>query len=149
MSALAPSRWADAQTQLRLEAGADQLIAAEHVTRGLAVQDAAEHRLVKAELLLYRLRGQSHLPADLPLAGGDAAGNDTELDAIRLIQRQPIEPLRREILAACPGLPEFLDRCCLVQCHSLSPVALPAQLSMSTLTRYVLRITYCRDPELS
>ena len=68
---LAAQRLTDPQAQLRLEARPDQLVAAEHVAGRAAVQDAAEHRLVEAELLLDRLRGQADLPADLPLARGD------------------------------------------------------------------------------
>ena len=69
---LAAQRLTDPQAQLRLEARPDQLVAAEHVPRRPAFQDAAEHRLVEAELLLDRHRRQPHLPADLPLARGDA-----------------------------------------------------------------------------
>ena len=74
----------DPQAQFRLEARPDQLVAAEHVARRPAFQDAAEHRLMEAELLLDRHRRQPHLPADLPLARGDATRDDAELDAVGL-----------------------------------------------------------------
>ena len=48
--------------------GRDQVAGCKDMAGWLAVQDAAEHRLVEAELLLDGRRGQADLPADLPLA---------------------------------------------------------------------------------
>ena len=119
---LAAQRLTDPQAQFRLEARPDQFVAAEHVPGRPAVQDAAEHRLVEAELLLDRRRGQPHLPADLPLARGDAARDDAELDAIRLIERQAIEPLRREnTRRARAPFQKLLDRGLFVERHRCPP----------------------------
>ena len=63
------------------------------------VQDAAENRLVKAELLLDRFGGQPYLPADLLFARGAAACDYSQLDAICFVQRQAVEPFGREVLA--------------------------------------------------
>jgi hypothetical protein len=112
---------ADAQAQFRFEARPYQLIAAERVAGRHAVQDAAEHRLVEAELLLDRRRGQAHLPADLPLARRHPPRDHAKLDAVRLVQRQPVEPLRRKIFAARTRVPEFLDRGLFVERHRASP----------------------------
>ena len=91
-----------------------------------AVQDAAEHRLMEAELLLDRHGGQPHLPADLPLARGAATRDDAELDAIGLVERQAIEPLAGKILAARPRGPETRRSRPVRRTPSLSPGVIAA-----------------------
>jgi hypothetical protein len=83
----------------------------------LAFQDAAEHRLVEAELFLDRLGGQADLPADMAFTLCAASVDQAELDAIRLVERQAIEPFRREIYAALACGPETVDRGLFVECH--------------------------------
>jgi hypothetical protein len=86
----------------------------------LGFQDAGEYRLMKSELLLDRFRGQTDLPADLALAGGDPAVDQRKLDSIRFIQRKPVDiGLREELTAGACG-PEMLDRGCKFDAHRQS-----------------------------
>ena len=68
----------------------DQLRRAKDVTAWTRLENAAEDRLEKTELLLNGLRRQSDLPADMTLTGGAAPLDQRQLDAIGLIERQPI-----------------------------------------------------------
>src|SRR5918999_2245293 len=95
----------------------DQFGSAENVAGLLSFQNAAKHRLMKAELFLNYLRGQPDLPADMALAGGDPTVDQGELDAISIIQRKPVEIGIREELATRACDPEILDRSCKVHRH--------------------------------
>src|SRR5262245_55023733 len=80
-------------------------------------QDATEHRLVKAKLLLDCLRGQTNLPTHVVLAAGDPAVDKGELDAMGIIYRKPVAIGMREELPALAGRPEVLNRSCKIDSH--------------------------------
>src|SRR3954465_1055680 len=96
-------------TEFGLETGGDQLGLPKYVAARLRLKDAAEDRLEKSELLLDGFRGEPDLPADMALAGGNAALDECELDAVGLIKREPVEIGLREKLAAAPLDPEIVD----------------------------------------
>ena len=86
----------------------DQFGSAEHVAGRLGLQDAAEHRLVKAELLLDGYCREPDLPTNMALTRRDTALDERKLNAIGVIERQPVEIGSREELAALTGDPEIL-----------------------------------------
>ena len=75
---------------------------------------------MKAQLLLDRFGGESDLPTDLPLALCTAAIDQRQLNAVRLVQTQPVEIAGREILAAAARRPEFLYRTRQIDRHGRS-----------------------------
>ncbi len=70
------------------------------------LEEAAENRLVHAELLLDGGGGEADLPADAALARGLAQRHEPELDLVRLVERELAAPRRREVDAALVLLPE-------------------------------------------
>src|SRR4029077_1435403 len=76
--------------ELGLEAWPDQLAGREDMASPPGLQNATEAGLVKSELLLDCLGGKAALPADLPLACRATAIDQRQLDAVRLVQTQPI-----------------------------------------------------------
>src|SRR5262245_16913654 len=84
---------------------------------GASFQDATEHRLVKAKLLLDCLRGQTNLPTHVVLAAGDPAVDKGELDAMGIIYRKAVAIGMREELPALAGRPEVLNRSCKIDGH--------------------------------
>ena len=84
-------------------------------------QDAAEHRLVEAELLLDRPGGQADLPADLPFTRGAAAVDKAELDPIGFVERDAIEPFGWEKHTTLACGPEAVDRGLLIERHHWIP----------------------------
>ena len=116
---LAGERRRQPDAHLGLAAGADQFVAPVGVPGPPQplLHQAAEDRLVEAELPPRLRRSLRHLPADLPLARRDAARDDPELDAVRLIEVEAVAPVLREVLAAAARLPEAVDRRPLVERH--------------------------------
>ena len=55
------------------------------------LEDAAKAGLMKAELLLDRFGSQTDPPADLPLSCRTTAVDQRQLDAVSLVQAQPVE----------------------------------------------------------
>src|SRR5271169_4355225 len=117
----ARERPAQPHAKLGFEAGPDQLPGREHMAARPGLQNAAEGRLVKAELFLDRFGGEAHLPADLPLACRTTAVDQGQLDAIRLVQTQPVEIAGREVLPAGARRPELLHRALQIDCHDGCP----------------------------
>src|SRR5271169_5646159 len=110
-----------AHAKLGFEAGPDQLAGREHMAARPRLQNAAEGGLVKAELLLDRFGGQTDLPADLPFACRTTAIDQGQLDAVRLVQTQPIEIAGRKVVAAAAPGPEILYRALEIDCHDRCP----------------------------
>src|SRR5919199_506013 len=102
---------AQAHAQLVLKAGVDQAGWREGMARGQAVQDAAENRFVEPDLLL---------------AGGAAAGDQAQLNAVRLVDRQLVEPCTWKELAPVAGFPEAVDQGRVVQTHDTSSLFVEA-----------------------
>src|SRR3954468_25095375 len=120
---------AQAHAQLVLKAGADQVGWREDMASRQAMQDAAENRFVEPELLLHRLRRHTNFPADLLLAGCAATGDQTQLNAVRLVDRQLVEPCTRKELAPVAGFPEAVDQGRVVQTHDTSSLFVEAGMS--------------------
>jgi hypothetical protein len=98
------------EAQLVLETGRDKRVAAEDIA-GIEPpfgQEATEDRLVHAELLLDRARRQPDLPADP--ARARPAVDQRQLNAIGVVERQPVEPGAGKIFAARPRRLELADR---------------------------------------
>src|SRR5262249_20470257 len=99
----------------------DQLAGRERVAAWPDLQNAAEGGLVKAELLLDRLGGETDLPADLLFARRTAAVDQPQVDPVHLVQTQPIEIAGREILAVPARGPEVVHRTLQIDCHDGCP----------------------------
>src|SRR5213594_3643754 len=95
---------AEPDADLVLEAGRDEVGVAKDVTARDAAfaQQAAEYRLVDLELLLDGLRGQAHLEADVADPARAASRHQRELDAVRVVEVEPILPRRGEVDAPRP-----------------------------------------------
>src|SRR5262245_38402478 len=85
------------------------------------LQDAAKARLVKSKLLLDCLGGEADLPADLPLAGRATPLDQRQLDAVGLVQTEPVEIGGRQVLAAGACRPELIYCALYVDCHGRHP----------------------------
>ena len=89
------------------------------------LEDAAKAGLMKAELLLDRFGSQTDLPADLPLSCRTTAVDQRQLDAVSLVQAQPVEIGGWEMLAPTACCPEFLYRTWQIDRHNGRPQILP------------------------
>src|SRR5262249_39090499 len=112
-------------TDLVFEARRDQVVVAEPIAAFDAslAQEASEDRLVHLELILDRLGGEADLPACMRHAGGAAAAHERQLDAVGVVEVQPIAPLGRKIDASRSRGPELLDRLLqrtLVETHAVT-----------------------------
>jgi hypothetical protein len=114
---LTRQRTIDSETQLALETGVDQLVGTKHVSGRFTVEDSPEDRLVKSELLLNRFGRQPHFPPDLPLAGVAPSGDQAELNAIGLIESEPIEPFGRKVFIALSRSQKTVDYRFFVEYH--------------------------------
>src|SRR6267143_5197252 len=98
-------------TDLVLEARLAERVVTEGVTARDAplAQQAAEDGLVHLELLLDRLGREPDFPADVRHTRRAAARDETELDAVRIVEVEPTLPGRREEDAALALRPELVD----------------------------------------
>jgi hypothetical protein len=65
---------------------------------------------MKSELFLDRLGGKPDLPADMALSLGNPPVDESQLDAIGVIKREPVRIGCGKVLAAPARGPEILDR---------------------------------------
>src|SRR4051794_11599207 len=86
----------------------NELVRAKNVPARQCLENAAEDRFVKAELLLDGFCREPDLPTNMALTRRDTALDERKLNAIGVIERQPVEIGSREELAALTGDPEIL-----------------------------------------
>src|SRR5947209_1377710 len=114
------SRETDAE--LGLEAGLDQFISAENIPARPRLENAAEDRLKEPELFLNGLGGKADFPADMALTGGNAPRDQRELDAVGVVEGEPIAIGLGKVLAGRARGPEILDRFGQIDRHGRSEI---------------------------
>src|SRR3954453_23137611 len=86
----------------------NELVRAKNVPARQCLENAAEDRFVKAELLLDGFCREPYLPTNMALIRRDTALDERKLNPIGVIEHQPVEIGSREELAALTGDPEIL-----------------------------------------